>query len=645
MPAACTGKLKNQAEVGNGSRNGSETSIASMKSAKSTITFEKQKVVPRARTMSVQSVLSSFSLRSMLNTREHGGPQSQNCDEEECTNTMHNHNTSNNNNNSNNNSSSIATTFINPTQQIQSPAMASTMVKKRNGVAGKNKQTFLSDLPMTESRSRIGQQLPFNDDKRKSARDLCKQRSSSNTSSNSTANSNSNSNSNLNTANPDSKTRKGSSRGSEDAASDTTTNNTNSNSENESSGDASPIDSSHDSESEEDDISKQNKLTTDALRKLSLLQQSKGAVCKSVQTTPLTSSENLVDPKEPLTQLKFGGKNVILDTTATIRKNSVAMEASGDQNEARKQSLEIISQPTGVTLHGTSHNFNEAKGICSNSTASSNSKRLLQQINEPKKPMYVPAVLRDISETNIKVEDLKSHSPTPSDVTQTTLQAVLSKHSNTSNSNYARSIHSTTSSIVSTYRNKIQSWLCNERDLQLQLIQPTKEHWIPDSKRHSCKYCHKIFTFWERKHHCRHCGDIFCQQHVRHWLYLNPNAKFIIGCGGLGVLSKICDSCLDEYDTLVKAGPAKDQAELQQQQQQPPSTSTSSTSSSHSGSIRENENENSGNHSNTLLNLPKPATGRNIDEALNGTEGSVNQRQHLENIVGSVPADWSWSSF
>ncbi|CDO93310.1 unnamed protein product [Kluyveromyces dobzhanskii CBS 2104] len=610
--------------VGNGSRNGSETSIVSMKS---TITFEKQKVAPRTRTMSVQSVLSSFSLRSMLNTRDHGGSQQVNCDEEECTNTMHNHNQNNGNNNS------VATTFVNPTQQIQSPAMVSTMVKKRNVVAGKNKQSFLSDLPMAEPRSRIGQQLPFTDDKRKSARDLRKTSSFSSDISRTDSN-----------PNPGAKTKR-SSCGSADATSDSTAT-TENNFENASSGNTSPTDSSRDSESEEDDISKQNKLTTDALRKLSLLQQSKGHVSKSLQTTPLTSSENLVDPKEPLTQLQFGGKNVILDTATTIRKNSVANESSKDQNEARKQSLEIISQPIAAPrMNSTSHDFVEAKGICANSTNSSNSKRLLQQINEPKKPMYVPAVLRDISETNITIDSMKAHSPTPSDVTQTTLQAVPSKRSNTSNTSYARSINSTTSSIVSSYRNKIQTWLYNDRDTQPQLIYPTKEHWIADSKRHSCKYCHKIFTFWERKHHCRHCGDIFCQLHVRHWLYLNPCAKFIIGSGGVGVLSKICDGCLDEYDNLVKAGPTRDRMDLQQQQQQPPSSSTSSNSSFSSDRVRvDHGNENEDNAA-PLPNLSKGASGRNIDEALAGTESSVNQRQHLENIVGSVPADWSWSSF
>ena len=83
------------------------------------------------------------------------------------------------------------------------------------------------------------------------------------------------------------------------------------------------------------------------------------------------------------------------------------------------------------------------------------------------------------------------------------------------------------------------------------------DHWIPDSKRNSCRYCHKPFTLWERKHHCRHCGDIFCQDHLRHWLYLDSQANFImineLNHGGLndgGTLCKICDDCLVEYENL-----------------------------------------------------------------------------------------------
>lgn len=646
-----------------GTQNGSDTSIVSVKS---TITFEKQKVVPRTRTMSVQSVLSSFSLRSMINNRDNCGSQQQNCDEEECTNTSHNHNGNNNNNTG---SGSLAATYINPIQQIQSPAMASTMMKKRNGNGGKHKQTLFSDLPQSETRSRIGQQLPFTDDKRKSAKDLRQRRSSSNISQHSSSNSNPNSQTEIEHEQngSDKQPKVKSKTPSSSSASSTSNNNNNDNNnnnsssssnsddasknsnnqsvDNDSSSESSPIDSSHDSESEEDDISRQNKLTTDALRKLSMIQHNREAASKSIQTTPLTSSENLVDPKEPLTQLTFGGKNVILDTSTTIRKNSVAIEPAKDHADGRKQSLEIITQPTSSTTGASPHNFSETKCSRSGSSTSLNSKRLLQQINEPKKPMYMPAVLRDISETNITIDTLKSHSPAPSDATQSTLQAALSRHSNNSSPNYARSVHSTTSSIMSSYRNKIQSWLSNDKDPQFQLAQPTREHWVPDSKRLSCKYCHKMFSFWERKHHCRHCGDIYCQQHVMHWLYLNPKAKFIIGSGGVGVLSKICNSCLEEYENLVKNGPAKDQIGNNQEQQQmiPPFSATSPNSSYPSNDSRQDEN-NAG-HSGPLSNLAKADNERNIDETLNGSRNSVNNRQHLETVVGSVPADWSWSSF
>lgn len=570
-------RTKSEGQVQNGSRNGSDTSVVSVKD---TITFEKQKVFPRTRTMSVQSVLSSISLRSILNREQGSQAGAQNNGEE--------------------GDNGVGSNFINATQQIQSPAMASTMMRKRTGTS--RKQSLFSDLTAGENVTEIGQQLPFTDDKRMSTRDLARSRSFHQVRKQSTKRSNSDSEIN----------EKGETGESVDVG-----------------GEFSSDGSSQGSESEEDDISKQNKLTTDALRKLSMLQQNRSSTIKSMQTTPLTSSENLIDPKEPLTQLKFGGKNVILDTT---RKNSEILIDDDENERVRKQSLDIISQPKDHVVHSP-NNF-QLKCTRSGSTNSSSSKKLLRQINEPKKPMYLPAVLRDISETNLTPENVKSQSPTSSATSQTTIQAVLSRRSNTSISNYARSVHSTSSSFVSSYRHKMQSWLRKDREPQPEVTQPTRSHWVPDTQRHSCKYCHKVFTFWERKHHCRHCGDIFCQQHVRHWLYLNPKAKFIIGSGGVGVLSKICDSCLEEYDALVRVGPVKDQQQPHQREATQDDLMCSDV----------DRTSNLISTATTQFDLPKNSAQRNIDDTLAGDAG-VNNKQHLEAMVGSVPADWSWSSF
>ena len=256
--------------------------------------------------MSVQSVLSSISLRSILNKdqgTQHAGEDYENGS---CSGGA--------GSNINNGVVVSVSNFINATQQIQSPAMASTIMKKRNGPNGKMKQTLLLDLPMNESYSKIGQQLPFTDDKRKSAPDLRNRRSSLNSSS---------------------ETSQTSSEGKSMATEQPSEQSQNPQQQTVSSHNGSPtdtFDSSHGSESEEDDISKQNKLTTDALRKLSMLQQHKNSTVKSMQITPLTSSENLMDPKEPLTHIKFGGKNVILDTT---RKNSVAFDAPTESDKPR----------------------------------------------------------------------------------------------------------------------------------------------------------------------------------------------------------------------------------------------------------------------------------------------------------------------
>ena len=105
---------------------GSATRTSSNNSNRSTITFEKQKVMPRTRTQSVQSVLSSISLRSMLGKHQ----------EETMTTEAPLH-------------SSVG---VPATQLIQSPAMVSVQKKSASS------STYNDG---------IGQRLPFTNDKRR----------------------------------------------------------------------------------------------------------------------------------------------------------------------------------------------------------------------------------------------------------------------------------------------------------------------------------------------------------------------------------------------------------------------------------------------------------------------------------------------
>ncbi|CEP60495.1 Pib2p LALA0_S01e12200g [Lachancea lanzarotensis] len=534
-------KTKKTAENGTGK----DTRSSSGNSNKSTITFEKQKVVPRARTQSVQSVLSCISLRSMIGKMPHDESAELSQHHSQMNNNPgHSSNTSNNGNNS--------TVNVPVAQQIQSPAMPSVQKRASN--------SFFKDG--------IGQKLPFTDDRR---RQLEGDRSAAN--------------SRASNRNTHAVTLKANTKEAQSAMD---------------SGTSSGNSSTKKLENEpEDEAEQQKRLTTDALRRLSVMKNGNGSTVGSTNTdvgggdaSDATSSEKQlseladiptfreISSQDPstLTYMQFGGKNIVLDSSIPNKRSSVA---------PIKNPLDKLPS----TLE-------------TNIKPKSKSRRPLRQMCEPKKPLYTPAVLRDISETNITNAELGSPGPP-------TLPTPLSNSHTTRSS--IRSMRSSSSSILSDYTKKLGSlWNKDYAYSGANITRPTRDHWIADNKRHACHYCHRIFTFWERKHHCRHCGDIYCSQHVRHWLYLDGDAKFVIGGAGAGAgaLSKICDGCLQEYDTLVREGPS---VEAAQNNERPKSTT------------------------------PVPKADSNLDQK--DSVGEQGKRGRMDSIVGSVPADWNWSSF
>lgn len=579
----------------------------------STITFEKQKVIPhRARTHSAQSVLSSISLRSLLhqnNVQNQQQQQHQNGDQE----TQH------------------VSSYTNFNEQIQSPAMSS--IRKKgisaghpNGVSGTNIASGASASTVgmfrrNSSENEIGMQMPFTDDKKTRVESLAAKQQLQRQ----------NSRISLKKENVTSNRRPPLRRGSSSYRDD------------------------------DGDIDSQKRLTAQALRKLSSLKQNGRGILNTdsgeyeVEQDNSTSCESLPSNEEEesgeqdgeqevdregddqdanqefdeegfaeqvgsMTHLKFGNKNVVLDSSS--------FDPSGYTNKIpqshlarplvtnRKHSLDVIRQPNA--------------SVPSNSTVQQHNKRMLKQIGNPKKPLYLPAVLRDVSETNITIDDvIRPASPQHTLVSRnqnTTLR------SNTSASSQA-SVISTHSSILETCRRRLGMFFLSGGDhsgsdpqLGFKLespAPPTREHWLADSKRSSCHYCHKLFTFLERKHHCRHCGDIFCQQHLAHWLYLNSSAQFMIGGGGMGTLSKICDNCLEDYENMIKNPSWKDKKSSRQVGDRISSNTGSSVSQTGQSRVPE---------------------AINVENSAN--MGDTNDKDDvMGSVVGSVPADWNWSSF
>lgn len=549
----------------------------------STITFEKQKVIPhRARTQSAQSVLSSISLRSLLhqnNVQNQQQQQHQNGEQE-----------------------TTGASVTNFNQQIQSPALSS--IRKR-GLTSHNSNNAMSGAAASataaimfrrsSSENEIGLQLPFTDDKRKDLDSPSAAPSKSSQVRESVA---------------EGKTKVKTTEEIEDDA-------------------------------QNEDADSQRRLTTQALRKLSNIKSNgtnplkktlsdRRSTCQLAaqdQAKKKDSSEEESDDGESasedsltnysasMTHLKFGNKKVVLDSLSfnpngySNKPNSVARPPSN----IRKHSLDVIRQPN------TSNSVGAAPRP--------NNKRSVRQITNPKKPLYTPAVLRDISETNITIDDVirpasPQHTLTPGS------QSFSTRRQQSASSQ--ASINSAHSSILESCRRHISSFFFPSND-QIKSdshgleapAPPTRDHWLPDSKRSSCHYCHKIFTFLERKHHCRHCGDIFCQQHLAHWLYLNSNAEFMIGGGGMGTLSKICDNCLGDYENLLKNPSSTDGKALKQ-----PTNRV-------------------GPSANLVPSQPGQTTRFSgpIDVAHGSEENAKEEDDVLEGVVGSVPADWNWSSF
>ncbi len=243
----------------------------------------------------------------------------------------------------------------------------------------------------------------------------------------------------------------------------------------------------------------------------------------------------------------------------------------------------------------------------------------LRQLREPKTPLYVPAVLRStFSLTSPDLSPDLSLSNTPakskaSNVSRNPVNAIPK------DSNSDRSKEPLASTIFSS---------------------PTRSHWKPDSSSTSCSLCYKPFTWLERRHHCRRCGLIFCSEHVENYIQLDYNAEFLKDEESNGSLQKVCDSCFDDYRIFrensynisnhskeISQNDLSIQLDNDAEENKDKVGDLISTKKKR-GIINGNGNGNGNENENENENLNENQEGKNLDP-----------------VIGSVPADWSWSSF
>ncbi|OBA27846.1 hypothetical protein HANVADRAFT_51957 [Hanseniaspora valbyensis NRRL Y-1626] len=683
-------------KVKKNSINGKKTHKKSSSSGNSNegpkIIFEKRKISTKPRTHSIQSVLSNVSSRNVLSRHStHDDANNYNNQERAQSSQAVNGSTIN---------GPIYDMLYNPSQQVQSPAMMTTLKKVRSSIqlnnAPSNLQTnhLASTLSNGHKRQHslistfsnnnnnnsstnlaglrgsyetdkvlIGERVPFisRDGDSKDLTTTTKNSDEENSNNNHNHNNNNNNNDLHLSKNTLHKTNNEKNQLNDDdvinndliewkngsvtsMVSGTLTtyrpNRFSNNTNNNFNGNKTVNRTSNGSDVIEDDASDtdaaiEKKLTTDALKKLNLLQQQKKNRRKASMISQISTASSIDSPTKlrsynsfakrdndaineeqrssvgelmegendyeyedtfgkDISSLSFFGKNIIMDSTIVPRKHSIVPQVNNNSSNTNEKIIfpkkqSIISPETPTTTHATK-----------------NKKKKQQQIEVPKKPLYTPAVLRDINETKISNDVLVKRALSPSMNHHTNSNNLQQQHSSSNSSSLLETdsvkTMATSTSTWSRLKNLFHQTPSNPdlpQTTTASFITPKQEsitikHWVPDDLRNACFDCAAKFNLFDRRHHCRHCGEIFCFRHLRRYLYLNSQAHFIIGATGLGRLAKVCDSCLDKYDELLLSG---------------------------SGSLGVEEEENAQN------------TGNN---AANGG---------IENNGGGLPEDWYWSSF
>jgi hypothetical protein len=271
--------------------------------------------------------------------------------------------------------------------------------------------------------------------------------------------------------------------------------------------------------------------------------------------------------------------------------------------------------------HNASRSLNSTADVTGNPSSAINPDLILplqsRQLHTPRSPLYRPAALR------------APDPPTRKQVVSPPLSSRSSIRSSISDEdrNQLRIRRSSSGKLLP------NDWAIAEEYGDV-TGPPRKDHWIPDSDAPGCEnlQCSKLFSFLERRHHCRRCGKVFCSQHSSNSIRLDQDAGF----HPFGVASRGCDACYQDCRAWTAA-------------------------------MRNNSTSSSGESSVVMGSpiTPKNSWGRQADagadgldlSGANGSKGAIptgivdangihkGQSQRVGSLVGSVPRDWSWSTF
>lgn len=187
---------------------------------------------------------------------------------------------------------------------------------------------------------------------------------------------------------------------------------------------------------------------------------------------------------------------------------------------------------------------------------------------------------------------------------------------------------------------------------------PSTAHWKPDSSRSSCQDCGESFTLFVRRHHCRKCGDLFCDKDSSYNIRVDQACQFHL----LGQKVKACNDCYLKYVDFVDNAdvqPTNDQFNDQTAFEYNYS-STSSTTSSEDQYFRHTLSSDTLNGTRSpQMMLSGNSAANDSNATLTGIPDNSLHKQSTakpaaaaafeaassQQVFGSVPANWSWSTF
>lgn len=176
-----------------------------------------------------------------------------------------------------------------------------------------------------------------------------------------------------------------------------------------------------------------------------------------------------------------------------------------------------------------------------------------RQLRQPRQPLYTPAALRP-SEKLGRPTDIPGRPRAP-DTPPASNESSFSMHS--SGSPHAIEFAGEFFQGGQGDRHDIESMRSGLARAASQVIDdelgevtsaPTTAHWKPDESATGCYICNETFTWFFRRHHCRRCGNLVCDNHIRHTVPLDQNARYHPD----GHASKACKSCWDGWKIVKK---------------------------------------------------------------------------------------------